>query len=330
MNSLLAKTKCLALQEQYWCEGKIVSADEDGSYQIEFDHKPFFLLPTYYGVTKEQISIDDELLWNEIFSEISKNTRTVKKDIFPNILKQLGYKFSKKEFNSIWENYCKELFNSDDKKELNIKESYSFIRRSGSSAKAIQNFSSNKIWYHKLYWNQIRMGGRQPESLLRKVTFNDLAETLQIQTDQFDEVIINQIKDFQDKNKINLPKNLKTFMSFSGISEAVISSHPNNPSLILPGSNFCELIEKPQIKEAHADYAISILEPHQGDHTWYAVFNEGDLDSKIYVSWDDEDWLLTAPSISMFFWDLAQTGLVWYKTRKEKTLEKTDIGVKPA
>jgi hypothetical protein len=64
------------------------------------------------------------------------------------------------------------------------------------------------------------------------------------------------------------------------------------------------------------EFAITIMLPHQGDHEWVAVFDDGDLDARIYLKWETEKgdvWKLTAPSVGMLIWDLAQTGLAWYR-----------------
>jgi len=74
-------------------------------------------------------------------------------------------------------------------------------------------------------------------------------------------------------------------------------------------------------QQLSGDYALVIMVPHQGDHEWAVVFDDGEDDARVYVREEDEDgemWFLTAPDISMFFWDLAQTGLSWYEDTKVK------------
>ncbi len=73
--------------------------------------------------------------------------------------------------------------------------------------------------------------------------------------------------------------------------------------------------------------------PHQGDHEWVAVFDDGDLDVRLYVRWEgeeDEVWKLTVPTVGMFFWDLCSTGLSWYRETDFEggpRTRKTDIGL---
>jgi hypothetical protein len=85
-------------------------------------------------------------------------------------------------------------------------------------------------------------------------------------------------------------------------------------------------------KGLKGDAAVVVMVSHTGDYEWAAVFNEQDDDARVYFIWEEEDgdaWALTAPTIGMFFWDLAQTGLSWYEDKYpgNKPLKKTDIGL---
>jgi hypothetical protein len=86
-------------------------------------------------------------------------------------------------------------------------------------------------------------------------------------------------------------------------------------------------------RQLSGDCALVIIVPHQGDHEWAVVFDDGEDDARVYVRWEAEDgetWLLTAPDVGMFFWDLAQTGLTWYSDTKfkgGKPVRRSDIGL---
>jgi hypothetical protein len=73
--------------------------------------------------------------------------------------------------------------------------------------------------------------------------------------------------------------------------------------------------------------------PHQGSHAWAAVFDDKEDDARVYVRYDTEngeEWMLTAPGIGMFFWDLAQTGLTWHQDTRfngGKPVKRSDIGL---
>ena len=80
---------------------------------------------------------------------------------------------------------------------------------------------------------------------------------------------------------------------------------------------------------------MSLMLPHQGEHIWEAVFYPDEEDARVYITSydvDDDYWVLSAPSTTFFFWDLAQTGLTWYQSTKYKggkNVRKTDLGLIP-
>ena len=75
---------------------------------------------------------------------------------------------------------------------------------------------------------------------------------------------------------------------------------------------------------------LFFMNPHQGDHAWAAVFDEGDDDARIYLHAPGRPWALVARSAAFFFWDLAQTGIGWFNENEYeggKPTRRTDIGV---
>jgi len=327
----------------YWAQGTIHRVNEDGTFTIEFDKKHKMWDPYWYGVTKDQISVKDQEMWPEVFKILTSGSMLMDESAFAYSMSRLGYQVNEK-VNEFWDKECKNLFKIDPnaKTTLNDEQAYQLILKSGNSAKRFILKDRPDVDYFKLYWNQIRMGGRQPSELPRSVTVEDAFLAVGISQPESDSAIANRLQLFQEDNSLELPANLKRFLCCKGISKAVHKSHANCPELTLPGeAGFC-FYENPQFKNLEADYAITIRIPHQGHHTWVAAFNAGDQDAKIYIVWeydddDDDDevenWQLTSPSIGMFFWDLAQTGLIWYQNtgyKGGKSFTETDIGIIPA
>jgi len=73
-----------------------------------------------------------------------------------------------------------------------------------------------------------------------------------------------------------------------------------NPDFISAGAWDLRRLDQQNLD---GDYAVTIMDPHQGDHGWVAVFRDGEDDARAYVKWGDERegenelWKLTAPSI---------------------------------
>lgn len=327
--------RCLASPDGYWTPGRIHRVNEDGTYTIELENKHMTFMPYWFGVTPEQISVNDESHWPTVFARLTAGASKMTRSLFANALQNIGYRVDDDGFRAFWEEQCKELFGIEDDPTdamLNLHQTYRLLLRAGASAKRLDQSDKAECDYYKLYWNQTRMAGRQSSDINRTVTLDDAFDALGISQPAPDVAWVGRLVAFENANAVQLPPNLRRFLSCSEISNAVVKSHPNNPHLVLPGDRDCEFRRDPPLGRTGADYALTIMVPHQGNHVWAAVFNRGDNDASVYVTWDEDHWVLTAPTIGFFFWDLAQTGLIWYQNTGHdggRPIRKTNIGVAP-
>jgi hypothetical protein len=113
----------------------------------------------------------------------------------------------------------------------------------------------------------------------------------------------------------------------------VTDCHPNNPNLLDFDAGEWAFHRGMRERGLGGDCAVVFAVPHQGDHEWVVVFDDGAEDARVYVRWEGEDrdtWLESAPGVAMFFWDLAQTGLGWHQPTRHnggKRVRRTDIGL---
>ena len=328
-------TRCLAAPTGRWAPGRIQRVNEDGTFTVELDENDMIILPYWYGVTSDQISINDEAYWPDIFERLTYGSSRMTRATFADSLSRAGYRIDEHQLGEFWSHHCKDLFDIESAAEaaLNEEQVYLLLLRAGSSAKQFTQEDRSEVDYYKLYWNQIRMGGRQPSEISRSVTLDDAFGALGIPQSTINAASAAHIHTFQRHNQVEIPSNLRKLLCCASISDAVLRSHPNNPELVLPEDEDFELQNHPPLGTTKADYALPIMFPHQGNHVWVAVFDRGDTDARVYVTLDHANWLLTSPTIGMFFWDLAQTGLIWYQNTGHdggKPIDKTDIGVIPA
>ncbi len=175
--------------------------------------------------------------------------------------------------------------------------------------------------YFRLYWNQTRMGGRQPGEVGRRVTMDDALVALGLADAAVDEGVRAAIGEFERQEGVKLPTELVRLLVAGGVGERVLRTHPNNPELV--EVKYWELVK------VGAQRVLPIVEPHQGNHKWSVMFDDGMADAQVFVA-VGEQYLLTAPSCAMFFWDLAQTGLAWYQEtgfKGGKPVVRTDLGL---
>jgi len=151
--------------------------------------------------------------------------------------------------------------------------------------------------------------------------------------DRIDQSTVDFLRRVEQEQDVRLPVALTRLLRCEGAARAVMDSHSNNPSLLDFDASQWTVRRGMREQNLSGDCALLIMTPHQGDHEWVGVFDDGDEDARVYVRWDGEEgesWLLTAPTVAMFFWDLAQTGLIWFQDTNfdgGKPVRRTDIGL---
>ncbi|QVL30118.1 hypothetical protein KIH39_14770 [Telmatocola sphagniphila] len=336
-----AGSRCVTGPGHQWGEATIRRVNEDGTFKVELDIKSMLILKYWQGVTREEITFDDDLHWPAMFAKFSSNRTTLTKTDFAAALELLGYKLEPEVTNQIWDQHCHHLFKVDgdalNTLALDPPSSYRLFLNLGLPLKVIhQKLNSEQPKeYFKLYWNQTRMAGRNPAELPRDVRLTDTVQALGLEESQEDKNTTAFLEEFEKENSLSLPENFKRILGRTGASTAIDACHPNNPSLLKLVKRDWSLERGKKAEGLLGDNALLFMVPHQGDHDWWLVFDNGQTDGTVYVRWysdDGQKWLLTAPSFAFFLWDLAQTGLVWYQdTQYEggKPVLKTDIGLVP-
>jgi hypothetical protein len=338
--------RCVAAPGNRWAAATVRRVNEDGTFTVEFDHKEMIVMKFWYGLTAPEISFNDSALWAVVLAALTSGRSELSRSDFAAALARLGANASDEQITQFWGETCKKLFAMTGlPAALSASQAYQLFLSLGVSAKRLQTelatMSAVEPRYLKVYWNQTRMGGRSPSDVPRPVTLQDAFESLGLSQITDDGDRVRFLADFEIANGISLPANLKTFMSRRSIERAVADCHPNNPNLVPLTVREWKL--RRAGKGVEASHAVTIMTPHQGDFVWVAAFNAGEPDARIYVAEYEEDdeeavgkeslpWALTAQTVGMFFWDLAQTGLAWYQHTKFKggrPARRTDIGLAP-
>jgi hypothetical protein len=334
-------SRCLAGPAGHWAPATIRRVNEDGTFKIEFDDKGELeaLLPYWYGVTPAEVSFDDARQWPPVFARISPDGRSLGLTDFRNAFEPLGFPVYSDEARQLWDQGWQTLFNVPAGKAeglvLDASETYRLFRHLGLSAKlCADNLRTDRPKTHfKLYWNHLRMGGREPSELSRRVTLEDALAALGLTSARTDKSAVASLERFEQEQGVQLPITLVEFFRRSGVEEAVREGHPNNPYLTELRYGRWKLRRDLRKQNLSGDYAIVIMTPHQGDHEWAVVFDSSKEDAPVYLRWGTEEgeaWQLTAPGVGLFFWDLAQTGLAWYRDNQPKKIKhasRSDIGL---
>jgi hypothetical protein len=321
-----------------WGRATIRRVNEDGSFTIEPDEKPTLLMPYWYGVTPSEVSFDDAGRWPAVLGRMTGRADRLDEAGFATALALLRFAASAEQVRQFWVETCNKQFGFNAAQAagaaLDLAQGHALCLAAGVSAKQLDRaLTAGGVppSYYKLYWNLTRMGGREPAEISRAVTLEDALAAVGVGENAVDERASTHLRSFEEMHAVRLPDALKTLFSRRGIAKAVHDSHPNNPNFVGVKQGW-ELRRDMRCQGVEGDFAVTVMLPHQGDHEWAAVFDGGERDARVYVTWGEEGeaWKLTAPSVGMFFWDLAQTGLAWYRETGFKggpPTRETDIGL---
>lgn len=328
---------CLFAPDEYlWRPGTVRRVNEDGSFKIE-PEVPETVMPYWYGVTQTEISFNDSSRWEAIFSRISPDGRSLSLPEFEKAMLSFGFNITPEQSRQFWSASCQKLFQvpaaKAEQEIIDREMSYQVFLNLGIAAKyAAGSLELERpSRYFKFYWNQTRMGGREPAEIHRRVTLADALAALGLARAGVDTSAKRFLERFAREQDTRLPAALVELLCRNGVAEAIADCHPNNPNLV-EFDDAWELRRCMRAQQLRGDNALVIMLPHQGHHEWAVVFDAGEDDARVYLGWYSqagENWQLMAPGIGMFFWDLAQTGLTWYQDTllKVRTVRPSDIGL---
>lgn len=159
-------SRCLAGPSHPWAAATIRRVNEDGTFTLEFDVKDI-VLQYWYGATLEEISFNDAELWPDAYKQLNAGQDGLSMAEFGNALERLGNRPTEEQLSQLWHKKLKKL-NIEEERitdyRLDRDAAYQIFLQLGISAKmCAQRLKPDQpLPYTKLYWNQIRMGGRNP------------------------------------------------------------------------------------------------------------------------------------------------------------------------
>jgi hypothetical protein len=332
-------SRCLAGPGGHWSPATILRINEDGTVQIEFDVKQMQILPVWYGVTRSELSLDDEGMWPDVFRKICSPAGDF---TLPNLVTALEERESGVDTEAVrqfWIAACAQEFEMppamSEPAHLDREQAYHLIRAAGACAREIDNWYGDSAAYCKLYWNQIRIGGRDPQELSRPVRIDDAIEALGLAEAGVDSDAAGRLEALEREYNVRLPADLTRILSLPRIAAMLHDCHPNTPDALLPGHPAFRL-QRIDSDELGAEFAMTLMTVGGGP-SWWAVFNDGDEDARVYAHMQPNPQVdlfkFAAPTLSLFLWDLAQTGLTWSQHTQKgggKPVRKTEIGLAPA
>jgi hypothetical protein len=327
--------RCVSEACGKWAIATVRRVNEDGTYLIEYDKKDMDFTPYWRGVTAEEISFDDERLWLEVHAFLYSTSAPWGFPEFFSLMQRLGYPANETSASEWWTNGMSQLFGKPEcwPAHLDQASTYKLLLALGLSAKKMKSklMEPAGIEYMPVYWNQTRMGGRNPKEVSRTVTCDDALAALGLSDTAEDASVAAELNALESREGIVLPRFYKDVLSRKNALERIKDLHPNNPDAVLPDADEFPVRCGLRARAIDGEYAVPFLLLQVGE--WMAVFDENEADARVYFQWEvdgKEVWKLVAPSMAFFLWDYAQTGLGWYQAPKctmSWPSERSDIGL---
>lgn len=288
---------CLACLGGSWLRSTIHRENTDGSFDVIPVGQESDFMAKWHGVTGEELLFDDAAAWPAVFDELRGDRATINSAAARAAFGRLGITPDDEKWNGFWDHAVKA-------EELDRERAYEFFLTAGVPASLLANPAldpSRELF--KLYWNQVRMGGR--DVVARPIAMADTLRVLQLDDTHDDPEQSAALLRFSTTHHIALPASLDQLWSKPGVLDKIRDSHCNNPEP-QPASNW-------ELRDFEGRHAVRIMLPHQGDHAWWAVFGNGAADAEVWVSFDEDGGPVrrVARSLPFFFWDLAETGRCW-------------------
>lgn len=167
--------------------------------------------------------------------------------------------------------------------------------------------------WHPLWWNQLRMGGGDPAQapeVSAEEAIAPLALTAERDPEQDHEIAV-----FEATHQVRLPPDLRDLAGRKHFRDRFSGLHSNAPCW-RPARNW-----QLDPGEPGGATTFTLVDPHQGEHTWLASFHAGDAHTTLLVrDAIDEleepmryETLPTAPSLHFWLWDLARANADWHE-----------------
>ncbi len=298
--------ECLAQFGRSWVDATIDAVHDDGMVSvIEKGSQSFF--DRWTGLTADEISIDDKSVWDALMAD--KGWSELASPEVRELFEDAQMPIDEESVRAHLVVAVNNLFGrTEADPTLTPDEAYAMMRRTGQCGKSLTEWE--RLVYGPFYWNQVRMGGRKPEGLT-VLDWPELLPALGLADAQEDAKELAAIEALEAEHGFVLPADLRRFAATKGVGLAVYGAHPNAPDW-RPVAEW-NVVTDGRSTGFSANIAIEVIQPHQGDHSWWMCFRRGADEVTVDLQFPgDPPWAnAAAPSLRFFLWDLWRTRVAW-------------------
>jgi hypothetical protein len=299
-------------ETQGWQDCRVQRVHADGTLTVVPLAAKHSFLSEWIGLTEEEVWLDDRERWSQVFATFAVE-RTMGVDEFLSAFEASGRMIARDAMTSHLEEYRDQHGDYDidgqPQPRFDEEDAYTVLKLGGGTARSLDPAASARqpaAKFFKLYWNQLRMGGRDPAEC-PSVGWPEVLTALTLTAEGEGEAA--DVAALESSSGVSLPVSVRKFLSMAGVRHAIIRIHPNNPRL--SSAQSWKIWTDPAQHRMGGALAMPLVRPYSGGHSWWVTWDPGDKDAQVSIRFANGTIKPVAPDLAFFLWDLNNTGLAW-------------------
>ena len=248
-----------------WQECRVLRVNDDGTLTVVPASAPTVFLREWIGLTAAEVCLDDRARWSRVFATYAVEG-AMGADEFLAAFSAKGMSVSRAQVLGLLQG---ESGPGIADPRFDEEAAYAALKAGGGMARSLDPAAPPEAdggpWF-RLYWNQLRMGGRDPAER-PDIGWDDALAALGL-TDAAEEA--GDVSALEAAAEVRLPPGVRRFLSRAGVREAVIRAHPNNPRLV-SAQRWEIRTDGPALGFSGA-LAMALVAPYSGGHCWWITW----------------------------------------------------------
>ncbi|MEL6345945.1 MAG: hypothetical protein AAFV53_22730 [Myxococcota bacterium] len=272
-----------------WLDCLVKRRCDDGTLIVEPSRPSSLVLSEWVGITQAEVCDDPEAAWAPIFVRYARHGM-MDLSAFHRLARDRGIDIT---IEGLRPHLCKVApKHGVDPEVLQFTQDQALDSFKDMGGSPLID-PPDSPWY-RYYWNQIRIGGRDPSETGDKTIEDALSALFLVPGDD-----LTAMEAWEAANPVTLPKVVRLLLSSPGVHRAFRDSHSTWPALVP--------VEELTPQTEGADTVMQLV-THRGDSSWWIRWRPGQDDPSVECRASGEANKPVAPTLSYFLWDVASTG----------------------
>lgn len=304
---------CLARLGGAWLDVRVTAVHPGGTVSVVEAGRETAFMADWHSVSACDLAVDDAARWTALVAPHLAADGTLGVEDVVALLAGVGTTTTAEGLAAWWGE------GAAGPGRRTAEDVHRLLRGAGWCAKQLDPRVPRDPWF-RLWWNQVRMGGRPPEEVA-PVGPSEARAALGLEAAPIDAAVAGAVARWSAGEGFPLPVEVVELVSLAGYPDAFRDAHCNNPEW-QPVEDW-EVLTDLRDAGVDADRGVLVALPHQGDHAW-ALTPDGRVWMRHPRGEDAFGYLPVAPSLAFFVWDLVGSRADWERGTAAPGLEPED------